>query len=206
MGNLMDVESDIIRREYDKKIRRTVASHPHWRGTLIAKYPGDMVLYAEQIFANRPGFIVETGTRYGGASVFFADMLFLTGGRGVISIDIHDWGPAHHPMVTYLIGQSSVDPDVVAKVWRMVDGASVMVVLDSEHSWRHVYAEIRHYGRMVTPGQFLVVEDCYRMGSRRFTPMRAKEKYLSQSRKFKEEAIAEKFVFAVTRSGWLRKQ
>jgi cephalosporin hydroxylase len=38
-------------------------------------------------------------------------------------------------------------------------GASVMVVLDSDHSWEHVLAELRAYGAMVTEGCYLVVAD-----------------------------------------------
>jgi cephalosporin hydroxylase len=37
--------------------------------------------------------------------------------------------------------------------------ASVMVVLDSDHSRDHVLAELRSYGALVTPGQYLVVAD-----------------------------------------------
>lgn len=203
---MVDIGIDEIRGQYDKEIRRTVESRPHWRGVLIDKYPGDLILYAEQIFANRPDYIVETGTRYGGASGFFADLLFLTGGRRVISIDIHDWGYAHHPMVTFLIGKSSVDSEVISQVGKMVEDGSVMVVLDSDHSWRHVYQELRRYGPMVTPGQFLVIEDCYRQGFKRFMPMRAKEKYLSQVSRFVEEPVADRAIFAITRGGWLRRQ
>lgn len=207
MGRLtVDIGADDIRRKYDKEIRRTAESRPHWRGVLVDKYPADLMLYAEQIFANRPDYIIETGTRYGGASIFFADLLFLTGGRMVFSIDIHDWGYAHHPMVTYFIGKSSTDDEVVSQIGRLVSNGSVMVVLDSDHTWRHVYREMRHYGRMVTPGQFMVVEDCYRNGMERYQPMRAKEKYLSQTNKFKEEPVAERFIYAITREGWLRRQ
>jgi len=50
-----------------------------------------------------------------------------------------------------LIEGPSADPAVVAQVKAKIPaGASVMVVLDSDHSHDHVLAELRSYGPLVT--------------------------------------------------------
>lgn len=196
---------DKIRSLYHKNVRHHVDSLPRWRGVSIDKYPGDLILYAEQIFANRPDYIVETGTMWGGSASFFADILFLTGGKRVITIDIHDWGYAYHPLVTYMIGLPSVDKNVIDQVGNMVSGGTVMVVLDGNHNWKNVYAELISYGPMVTKGQFIVIEDCYREGYKEFFPMRAKKRFMSETNEFIEEPLGDRFVFAATRAGWLKK-
>jgi cephalosporin hydroxylase len=63
------------------------------------------------------------------------------------------------PRITLIEGPSTT-PETMAKVRAEIPaGASVMVVLDSDHSRDHVLAELRAYGPLVTEGQYLVVAD-----------------------------------------------
>jgi cephalosporin hydroxylase len=76
-----------------------------------------------------------------------------------IAGDDGDPGAPAHPRITYLQG-SSTDPAILAGVRERAAGARrVMVVLDSDHSFAHVTAELEHYAPLVTPGDYLVVED-----------------------------------------------
>jgi cephalosporin hydroxylase len=99
--------------------------------------------------------------------VFMASLLQLIGKGKVIGVDI-DIRPHNrdtierHPMASrvHLIEGSSTDPQVVAEVGKQIpSGASVMVMLDSDHSRDHVLAELRAYGQLVTAGCYLVVAD-----------------------------------------------
>ena len=59
-----------------------------------------------------------------------------------------------------LIEGPSTDPVVIARVQRAIpENASVMVVLNSDHSRAHVLEELRRYGPLVTAGCYLVVAD-----------------------------------------------
>src|SRR6185437_13398744 len=59
-----------------------------------------------------------------------------------------------------LIEGSSTDPQTIDRVKSAIPpNASVMVVLDSDHSHDHVLAELRAYAPLATPGQFLIVAD-----------------------------------------------
>ena len=54
----------------------------------------------------------------------------------------------------------SLSPPVLERVRRAADEAhSVMVVLDSWHGYEHVRRELAAYHALVTPGQYLVVQD-----------------------------------------------
>ena len=179
-------------------------NEPTWRGVRVVKYPTDLLLYSEVIFANKPDFIIETGTRFGGSALFFADMLDINGKGRVISIDIDPIERLSHPRITYLLGPST-DVGILNTVQKMVKGSTVMVVLDSDHSRRHVKRELSHYGKIVTKGQYMVAEDCYTKTANKYGPGEAVDWYLQKTKKFVLEPLENKFLFAVTRGGWLRK-
>ena len=59
-----------------------------------------------------------------------------------------------------LIEGSSIAEKTIAQVQsRLPANASVMIVLDSNHSHDHVFAELERYVPLVTPRQFLEVAD-----------------------------------------------
>jgi len=178
---------------------------PRWRGTRVKKFPQDLILYAQVIFKRTPDFIVETGTHFGGSALFFADMLSLAGGKKFFSIDVSDkFNPPKHPLVEYVLG-SSTDPAIVERIRREVAGGRVMVVLDSDHSTKHVLEELHAYQDVVTPGQYLVVEDCWTRHHRPYAPWYAVEKFLKENRWFRRVNVEKQFLYAVTKDGWLRR-
>ena len=119
----------------DKKFARHYFNHmikkdniPKWLGVDVVKYPGDLMLYQEVLFENKPDFLVETGTYMGGSALFFANMFDLIGKGEVISIDLSDRKPPQHPRITYITGRSTA-VDTLEKVRTMVGDKSVMVCL-----------------------------------------------------------------------------
>jgi cephalosporin hydroxylase len=223
----VDMFGDSIRREYYLHIHTLLNGQrePRWRGVRVVKFPSDMILYAQVIHKRKPNWIIETGTAYGGSGLFFADMMDLFGGDGgVITIDVKPRGifkdkkESRSPdgknwetllgekkNLTQLIG-SSVDPKIMAKVKEMVGSKKVMVVLDSDHSEIHVHRELTAYGPIVTPGQYMVVEDCWTHRKDPYSPLRATNKYLDKHPEFARVNIEKQFIFAVTKDGWLLKR
>src|ERR1700752_5205362 len=112
----------------------------------------------EVIWAAKPAVIIETGVARGVSLIFSAAMLALLGKGKVIGVDIdiraHNRDTIErHPMSkrVVLIEGSSTHATTLAKVRAEIPvGASVMVVLDSDHSREHVLAELRGYGPLVT--------------------------------------------------------
>lgn len=134
----------------------------YFEGVPILKNPMDLWVYQDVLWDMRPTLIVETGTAHGGSALWFARQLERIGGPGhVVSIDLEpaDLLPKHH-RISYVKSLSSVDPRVIETVEQVAKGhPRVMVVLDSDHSARHVTDELDAYAGIVTPNQFLVVED-----------------------------------------------
>jgi cephalosporin hydroxylase len=185
-----------------------------YHGVPILKNPLDLWVYQEVLWDLRPTLIIETGTAYGGSALFFAEMLDRRGEGRVISIDIepHTTLPPH-PCLSYVTG-SSTDPQVVAAIRQIAaTHPRVMVVLDSDHSQAHVLDELDAYAPLVTPGQFLVVEDT-NIDSRPILdgwmgghpgPGAAVDTWLPAHPEFTPDALAERFLLTHYPGGWLRR-
>lgn len=138
-----------------------------WLGRPIIQLPEDLVRVQEVIWAVKPTVIVETGVAHGGSLIFYAGLLTLLGRGRVIGIDIalrpeNRRAIESHPLAgaVSLIEGSSVDPAVVAAVRAQIGpDDTVLVILDSDHSYAHVSAELAAYAGMVTPGSYLVATD-----------------------------------------------
>ena len=138
-----------------------------WLGRPIIQLPEDIVRVQEAIWATRPTLIIETGVAHGGSLVLYASLLRLLGGGRVIGID-REVRPqnraaiAAHPLAPMiaLVDGSSTDPAVVARVRALIGPQDrVMVVLDSNHSYQHVSAELSAYAPLVSVGCFAIVCD-----------------------------------------------
>lgn len=126
----------------------------------LVKVHEDLERYERILEDTKPEVVVECGTWTGRSAQWFA-----THGVEVVTVDVEDNLTFHHRNVTTIVG-SSIDPDTVEKVKKLVDGRRCMVVLDSDHSAEHVAAEMLAYSPLVSPGCYMVVED----GIARFVP------------------------------------
>ena len=185
----------------------------HWMGVPLLKLPLDLWMYQEIIHETRPDLLVETGTNKGGSALFFANLFDLLGNGRVVTVDImrpDDAECPQHPRIDYLLG-SSTAPDIVQEVRRRIRPHDrVMVVLDSDHSERHVSNELRLYAPMVTLGCYLVVEDTNVNGHPVFRshgpgPMEALTAFLANNPDFTSDLSRERFQVTFSPRGWLRR-
>lgn len=189
-----------------------------WRGIRVIKLPTDLILYSEIIWDKKPDIIVENGTGFGGSALWFADCLNTIGSGRVITVDIRsDRGHPEHPRIKYITGRST-STDVLSAIRAEIDryGAelgrkpTVMVILDGDHSRSNVKRQLVAYGPMVTSGQYMVVEDIYRRDGVTPDPQGpgpAVDWFLrvGQGRGFKREPIDKRFLYCISRGGWLKK-
>jgi cephalosporin hydroxylase len=138
-----------------------------WMGRPMIQLPDDMIRIQEVIYRVRPDLVIETGVAHGGSLVFYASLFKAMGNGRVVGVDVeirphnrqaieaHELGSA----ITLVEG-SSIDPAVVARVAALVrPGEKVLVILDSNHTKKHVAAELEAYGPLVTPGSYIVATD-----------------------------------------------
>ena len=138
-----------------------------WMGRPVIQLPDDMVRVQEVIYRLKPDLIVETGIAHGGSLIFYASLMQAMGHGRVLGIDI-EIRPHNRTAIEAhelfhridMIEGSSVDPDVVAQATAAADGLeTVLVILDSNHTYDHVMAELQAYSPLVTQGSYIVSTD-----------------------------------------------
>jgi cephalosporin hydroxylase len=185
----------------------------YFEGVPVLKNPLDLWVYQEIVWGQRPTLIIETGTAFGGSALYFARQLDRVGEGMVLSLDIEPAAKLpSHQRICYMKRVSSTDPDVVAVVAEAARRhPRVMVVLDSDHGRDHVLAELAAYAPLVSPEQFLVVEDTDING--RPVPIDWKggpgpgpavDAWLPEHREFQRAVLAERYM--ISSHTWLRRR
>jgi len=138
-----------------------------WMGRPVIQLPEDMIRMQEVIFQVKPDVIIETGVAHGGSLVFYSSLCKAMGNGRVFGIDIeirpnNRAAIESHPLndrITLIEG-SSTAPEIVTKVRSLVkSGETVLVILDSNHTYTHVYDELEAYAELVTVGSYIVATD-----------------------------------------------
>ena len=138
-----------------------------WFGRPIIQMPEDLIRIQEVIWRLQPDVVFETGIAHGGSLVFYASILKAIGKGRVVGVDI-DIRPHNkaaidqHPLKSLIttIEGSSIDPAIVAKVREHIPAnGTVLVLLDSNHTYDHVMAELKAYAPLVSVGSYIVATD-----------------------------------------------
>jgi len=138
-----------------------------WMGRPIIQLPEDMIRIQEVIYRVKPDVITETGIAHGGSLIYYASLCKMMGKGRIIGVDIeikeHNRKAIEsHEMFPYitLIEGNSVDDAVVAQVRSLVKaGETVLVILDSCHSKKHVLDELEAYHDLIAPGSYIIATD-----------------------------------------------
>jgi cephalosporin hydroxylase len=195
-----------------------------WLGRPVIQYPQDLIAMQEIIWEVKPDLIIETGIAHGGSLIFYASILELIGQGEVIGVDIEIRPHNREAIESHrmfkrisLMEGSSIDPAIARRVRELSLGKSrVMVVLDSNHTHRHVLHELELYSGLVTKGSYLVVFDTVveQMPKEFFpdrpwgpgdNPMSALKEFLQNNDRFVvDEEIHQKLLITVAPGGFLK--
>jgi len=212
-----------------------------WMGRPIIQYPQDIVAMEEIIWQVKPDLIIETGIAHGGSLIFSASMLALLdvcdgieqkkpidparSARKVLAVDIdiraHNRAAIEaHPMGSriQMIQGSSIASEVIAQVHNIAKGFKrVLVCLDSNHTHKHVLAELEAYAPLTSVGSYCVVFDTIiedlpkemfpdRSWGPGNSPKTAVWEYLKTNPEFEiDKVIQQKLLITVAPDGYLKK-
>ena len=194
-----EIISDVwLRSGWDAKYVYSFA----WLGRPVIQLPEDMIRIQEVMFDIKPDVIIETGVAHGGSLIYYASLCKAMEKGRVVGIDIeirpHNRKAIEDhflfPYITLIEG-SSVDRSTVDQVSRLVKpGETVLILLDSNHSYAHVLAELIAYAPLVSVGSYIVATDGimeYVVGAPRTqpdwitnNPKKAAEDFVKQNKNF----------------------
>ncbi len=181
----------------------------NWIGSRTWKCPLDLWIYQEIAVETKPDVIIECGTGEGGTTLFLATVCNLINHGEIITIDLVERKRLKHDRIKFLLGDSTSE-EIVKEVSGLVNGKTVMAILDSTHVKDHVLRELEIYSKFVTKGNYLVVEDTLMNGhpvesSFGEGPMEAVTEFLSSNSNFEIDKNREKFYLTFNPSGYLRR-
>lgn len=175
-----------------------------WMGYKAQKYPGDAWIYQELIYRLKPDFIVETGTAFGGGTMFLANLCTLVGHGHVITVenDVNRFNTVNFPgqPITKILG-SSTDQDTIDTIVNTIGGGTALVILDSDHLYDHVSRELELYPQFVKSGYYLIIEDTHMAATKR-----AVDDFLLKDNSFEIDKNCEKYIMTFNPGGFLRKR
>ena len=225
LGMRRGASSHLRRSEYDQRYLMTLAEwllfhqkeivfkFPHYTGIPIWKNPFDLWIYQEILYEIAPDIIIEIGSRYGGSTKFFADLLLLNGEGFVISIDKYrkDYHLEHERVVT--INGDSTSPEVLEEVSKLCRGKNALVIQDGDHSFNHVLKDLENYAKFVSVGSYFIVEDGIvdlfhegdGLGFKDKGPLAATEKFLEMRHDFIVDESRERYILTYNPRGFLKR-
>jgi len=198
-----------------------------WLGRPILQFPQDMVALQEIIWNVKPDLIIETGIAHGGSLIFSASLLELIGRGKVLGIDIdirkHNKKEIQrhllHKRITMIEG-SSIDKKIIDKVYNFAKKSKkILLVLDSNHTHKHVLSEMKSYSPLVKKGSYMIVFDTViedltkelfkgtakRPWEKGNNPKTAVHKFLKSNKRFKiDKSIEKKLLITVAPDGYLK--
>lgn len=191
--------------------KRIVDGRTTYFGIPTQKNPLDFWVYQEMLSARPPDVIIEIGNRYGGSTLALAHLLDLIGKGRIVAIDI-DHSQLHpaakaHPRVQFIEGDACA---LASEIKRHIpEGADVLVIEDSSHTFQNTLNVLRAYSQLTLPGGYFIVEDsiCHHgldVGPDP-GPFEAVEAFVAENREFEVDRSKESFLITWNPKGFLRR-
>jgi len=218
-------QKPLRKKEYDKRynisLRRWLLYHQEkvvfhkvrWMGVPMFKNVLDAWIYQEIVYEVSPDVVIEIGSKYGGSTKYFANLLDLLGKGIVISIDIdRSLYKLNHNRVKIFTGSSS-EPEIISEVAKLCENKKVLVVQDGDHKKKQVLEDLNNYSRFVSTGSYFIVEDGIvdlfhhgdGLGFKDKGPLSAVEEFLKQNTHFAVDSMQERYLLTYNPKGFLKR-
>jgi cephalosporin hydroxylase len=210
-GTGLERNLDMTLRDWVERYQREIVfEQVRYRGVLAWKNVLDLWVVQEIIWETGVDTVIEIGVGHGGTTLWLSDLLanFRGANARVISIDLEAPAIALPENVRFIRGDS-IAPATVAEAKSLSAGRKTMVIADGDHAAKHVLAEMRLYGPLVSEGCYFVAEDGIIdvMEWESYTPgpsVAAKE-FVRENDEFVIDRSREKFLLTYAPNGFLKR-
>jgi len=161
MTKHLEENLDMSLRDLLAIMQQRIMTSTSYFGVKTLKNPLDFWVYQELIYAHKPDVIIEIGNNWGGSTLALAHFLDLMNHGRVFGIDISHGKVAenvkNHPRISLIEKPAT---EAYGFVKSMIDPEErVLVIEDSAHTYENTLAVLRLYGRLIKPGDLIIVED-----------------------------------------------
>ena len=186
-----------------------------WLGRPIIQLPEDLIRLQEFLFVEKPDLIIETGIAHGGGLIFYSNIMRSIKKKfEIIGIDIdirsHNLkaikkhAEYKKKFIKMFVG-SSTEKKIIQKVIpSLKKSKKSIIILDSNHSFQHVYDELNTYSKLLKKGSYIIACDAIepflgddaprlRNNYMKDNPLVAIKKFLKNNKNFK--LMEPKFLF-----------
>ena len=149
-------------RDFLTSLQWVILEESLYMGVKTWKFPMDAWVYMEIMHENPPDVLVEVGNRFGGSALLWAHLFDQMGApTRIIAVDVdqsevHEL-PRSHPRITWIENDAPLAFPEVAALIRAHE--TVMLVEDASHTHLQTLEIMEMYGSLVTPNQWMVIED-----------------------------------------------
>jgi cephalosporin hydroxylase len=209
--NYMEELLDMPLRNVLSIIQEGIMEQATYFGVGAQKNPMDAWIYQEIIYETKPDVIIEIGTAYGGGTLFLAHLCDLLGKGRIIGLDLsHEnvsEGVKTHPRISFVEGDACQNFEYVQKMISKDD--QVLIIEDSSHTYDNTLNVLRLYSRLITLGDYFIVEDsnCHHgldIGPNP-GPYEAIETFVIENKDFEIDRTREHFLITSNPKGYLRR-
>ena len=137
-----------------------------WFGEPILQTPDDIITQQELIFKTRPEVIIETGVCWGGSTLLYNSLSKELPIKKIIGIDIFIPSNLKKRLEKkcgkklLLINGDSTDKKIVDRIKKITRKFKKFYIhLDSNHSFEHVYKELKIYSKFLKKDNYIIASD-----------------------------------------------
>ena len=199
-----------------------------WMGVPVIQFPNDLMVIQELIYRLKPKVVLELGIGHGGMLLFYASILKLMNIEkfNVIGVDIYIRKKNRslikkNKLSKYisLYQSSSTDIKIYNKLKKKYfsDKGPKIIILDSNHTKKHVLGELNLYSNLIKKNDYIIVMDTVvkfinqkynkdKLLRRNNRPYNAVKVFLKKNKNFKiDKKYEQKSYITVAKNGFLRR-
>jgi len=206
-----DPEFEIFYHKYLDWFNQNCHFDLYWLGRPIRKNPFDAWVYQEIISSTKPTLIIEIGNKFGGSTLFLANILDSLNCGRIIGVDITHDGvkDLQHPRIQWITGDAT-SQEVLEKITKEISNDDrIMIIEDASHEYLATLKILELYSPLITPGLYFIIEDgiCKEdyINGPKPGPIEAIHQFLKTNSDFTIDKKMEKFIFTYNPDGFLKK-